>query len=146
MTTIGEANDIARLAALTGCYDAAPVVHEPFRQWVVEDDFVGGERPDLAAVGVRLVADVTPYEDMKLRLLNATHSALAYLGFLAGHETIADTVAAVILEPITAGGGIIPFGCASPAAIAPAFSLLKESKESETVEKMCPQPPICWGM
>ena len=88
-----KADDIARLAALTGCYDAAPVVHEPFRQWVVEDDFVGGERPDLAAVGVRLVADVTPYEDMKLRLLNATHSALAYLGFLAGHETIADTVA-----------------------------------------------------
>lgn len=85
--------DIARVAALTGRADAAPVLHEPFRQWVVEDDFVGGARPDLGAVGVQLVADVTPFEHMKLRMLNGTHSSLAYLGYLAGHETIADTVA-----------------------------------------------------
>jgi fructuronate reductase len=68
-------------------------MHEPFRQWVVEDDFVDGARPDLAAAGVELVADVTPFEHMKLRCLNGTHSALAYLGYLAGHETIAETVA-----------------------------------------------------
>lgn len=84
--------DVARLA-YRGINDAAPVLHEPFRQWVVEDDFVGGERPDLAAVGVQMVADVTAFEHMKLRMLNGTHSALAYLGYLAGHETIAETMA-----------------------------------------------------
>ena len=85
--------DIARVERLTGRFDAAPVVHEPFRQWVIEDDFVGGARPDWAAAGAEMVADVTPYEHMKLRMLNGTHSSLAYLGYLAGHETIADTMA-----------------------------------------------------
>jgi fructuronate reductase len=85
--------DIDRIATLTGRHDAAPVLHEPFRQWVVQDDFVPGTRPDLAAAGVQMVADVAPFEHMKLRMLNGTHSALAYLGYLAGHETIADTVA-----------------------------------------------------
>ncbi len=84
--------DIERLAEMTGRLDCAPVLHEPFRQWVVEDVFVGGARPDLGAVGVQLVEDVTPFEHMKLRMLNGTHSSLAYLGYLAGHETIADTM------------------------------------------------------
>jgi len=83
----------ARVAATTGLHDAAPVIHEPFRQWVVEDDFVDGARPDLAAAGVELVDDVAPFELMKLRMLNGTHSPLAYLGYLAGHETIADCAA-----------------------------------------------------
>lgn len=91
--------DIERLARLTGVLDLSPVMHEPFRQWVIEDRFVGGERPDLGAVGVQLVEDVTPFEAMKLRCLNGTHSALAYLGYLAGHETISDTVA----DPAFAG-------------------------------------------
>jgi fructuronate reductase len=69
------------------------VMHEPFRQWVIEDRFAGGARPDLGAVGVQLVADVAPFELMKLRMLNGTHSSLAYLGYLAGHETIAGAVA-----------------------------------------------------
>lgn len=86
-------DDIARVAALTGRRDAAPVVHEPFRQWVIEDDFVGGIRPDLAAVGAEMVRDVAPYELMKLRMLNGTHSSLAYLGYLGGHMTIADCMA-----------------------------------------------------
>ena len=90
--------DIARVGELTGFFDAAPVMHEPFRQWVVEDDFVDGERPDLGAVGVDLVGDVEPFEHMKLRMLNGTHSALAYLGYLAGHETIADTVADPVFD------------------------------------------------
>jgi len=90
---------IARVAALTGVADATPVQHEPFRQWVIEDDFVHGARPDLGAVGVELVTDVTAHEHMKLRMLNGTHSALAYLGYLAGHETIAQTVA----DPVFAG-------------------------------------------
>jgi fructuronate reductase len=85
--------DIETVARLTGWVDAAPVVHEPFRQWVIEDDFVDGAQPDWAAAGAQIVADVTPFEHMKLRMLNGTHSALAYLGYLAGHETIADTMA-----------------------------------------------------
>ncbi|WP_042252888.1 mannitol dehydrogenase family protein [Paracoccus sp. PAMC 22219] len=84
--------DLDRVAALTGQRDEAPVMHEPFRQWVVEDRFCNG-RPDLGAVGVQLVDDVTPFEHMKLRMLNGTHSSLAYLGYLAGHQTIADTMA-----------------------------------------------------
>lgn len=84
---------IATVQRLTGLTDAAPVQHEPFRQWVIEDDFVDNQRPDLAAVGAELVEDVTPFEHMKLRMLNGTHSALAYLGYLAGHETIADCMA-----------------------------------------------------
>ena len=91
--------DVARLAAATGRLDAAPVLHEPFRQWVIEDDFVGAARPDFAGVGVQMVGDVMPFEHMKLRMLNGTHSALAYLGYLAGHETIADTMA----DPVFAG-------------------------------------------
>ena len=85
--------DIARVTAITGHYDAAPVLHEPFRQWAVEDKFVDGMRPDFAAVGVEMVDDVTRFEHMKLRMLNGSHSALAYLGYLAGHETISDTMA-----------------------------------------------------
>jgi fructuronate reductase len=91
--------DVERLAALTGVLDLSPVMHEPFRQWVVEDRFVDGARPDLGGVGVQVVADVTPFELMKLRCLNGTHSSLAYTGYLAGHETIADTVA----DPAFAG-------------------------------------------
>ncbi|WP_371412607.1 mannitol dehydrogenase family protein [Rhodovulum sp. BSW8] len=85
--------DIARVEVLTGYHDAAPVMHEPFRQWAIEDDFVDDARPDWGAVGAELVAEVTPYEHMKLRMLNGAHSALAYLGYLAGHETISETVA-----------------------------------------------------
>lgn len=91
--------DIDRLAAEAGEHDAAPVFHEPFRQWVIEDDFFDDDRPDLAAAGAEMVADVTAHETMKLRLLNGAHSVLAYLGYLAGHETIADTVA----DPAFAG-------------------------------------------
>lgn len=80
--------DIALLADLAGYHDASPVLHEPFGQWVIED--FPGPRPDLAAAGAQIVADVAPFEAMKLRCLNGTHSALAYLGYLAGHETIAE--------------------------------------------------------
>ncbi|MDC0540790.1 mannitol dehydrogenase family protein [Paracoccaceae bacterium] len=85
--------DIARVTAVTGLYDSAPVLHEPFRQWVIEDNFVRDIRPDFNAVGVEMVKDVSRFEQMKLRMLNGSHSALAYLGYLAGHETISDTVA-----------------------------------------------------
>lgn len=87
-----QAADIAQVEGLTGRHDAAPVLHEPFRQWVIEDHFPQG-RPAWDKVGAQMVADVTPFEHMKLRMLNGTHSSLAYLGYLAGYETIADTTA-----------------------------------------------------
>ncbi|SMC45971.1 mannitol dehydrogenase family protein [Rhizobium sp. RU36D] len=85
--------DIERLSEKTGVLDQSPVMHEPFRQWVVEDHFVDGERPDFASVGVQLVSEVAPFENMKLRCLNGTHSSLAYLGYLSGYETISETIA-----------------------------------------------------
>ncbi|MBI3506752.1 MAG: mannitol dehydrogenase family protein [Proteobacteria bacterium] len=84
--------DRAAIDAALGVRDAWPVAAEPFWQWVVEDEFPAG-RPDLAASGVELVRDVAPYELMKLRLLNGAHSTLAYLGYLAGHRTIAEAIA-----------------------------------------------------
>ncbi len=84
--------DRARVAASLALTDAWPVMTEPFSQWVIEDTFPQG-RPDWAAQGAELVADVAPYETMKLRLLNGAHSSLAYLGYLAGRETVADAMA-----------------------------------------------------
>ncbi|PRX49335.1 fructuronate reductase [Prauserella shujinwangii] len=84
--------DRAEVAARLGVSDEAVVVAEPFRQWVIEDDFAA-DRPAWETAGALLVTDVAPYEAMKLRLLNGTHSLLAYLGALAGHATIADAVA-----------------------------------------------------
>jgi fructuronate reductase len=78
------------LARETGVRDAAAVQHEPFRQWVIEDRFAPGARPAWEAGGAQIVADVAPFEAMKLRCLNGTHSALAYLGSLAGMDTIAE--------------------------------------------------------
>ncbi|MEQ1611415.1 MAG: mannitol dehydrogenase family protein, partial [Hyphomicrobiaceae bacterium] len=85
--------DITAAERLTGLRDEAPVAHEPFRQWVIEDRFVDGRRPAWERVGAELVTDVAPFENMKLRLLNGSHSALAYLGYLGGHETIGDCAA-----------------------------------------------------
>jgi fructuronate reductase len=79
-------------AAALGMEDAWPVVTEPFTQWVIEDRF-GAGRPRLEEAGAELVADVAPFELMKLRLLNGSHSTLAYLGLLAGHETVAEAIA-----------------------------------------------------
>lgn len=84
--------DRAFVAATTGLEDAWPVVTEPFTQWVVEDRFPAG-RPAFEKVGVELVDDVAPHELMKLRMLNGSHSTLAYLGYLAGHEYVSEVVA-----------------------------------------------------
>jgi fructuronate reductase len=80
------------VAIALGLVDASPVVTEPFSQWVFEDRFPNG-RPVWEGEGAEPVADVAPYEEMKLRLLNASHSCIAYLGYLAGCETVADTMA-----------------------------------------------------
>lgn len=78
--------DRARIAAATGLEDAWPVVTEVYNNWVIEDHFPQG-RPDWSAT---FVSDIQAFELMKLRLLNGAHSTMAYLGYLASHETIAD--------------------------------------------------------
>jgi len=86
------AEDRATVARLLGVADEGVVVTEPFSQWVIEDSFAT-PRPAWERAGATLTHDVAPYEHMKLRLLNGPHSALAYLGALAGHEYVADVVA-----------------------------------------------------
>ncbi|WP_246078930.1 mannitol dehydrogenase family protein [Modestobacter excelsi] len=84
-----------------GVADRWPVVTEPFSQWVVEDAFCNG-RPPLERVGVQFVDDVGPYKLIKARMLNGGHSALGYLGALAGHtrtdEAMSDPVVRAIVE------------------------------------------------
>ena len=77
------------LARSAGIDDAAPVTHESFRQWVIEDAFCTG-RPDWDLVGATFTDDVHPYESMKIRLLNAGHQVLANAGELLSIGTIAD--------------------------------------------------------
>jgi fructuronate reductase len=84
--------DRGRIAAALGVEDAWPIVTEPFLQWVIEDRFLSG-RPAWEAAGATLVSEVAPYETMKLRLLNGSHSSLAYLGYLSGCETVATAMA-----------------------------------------------------
>lgn len=81
----------ARLSAL-GLDDPAAVISERFLQWVIEEHFPQG-RPGWEIAGVEMVEDVTPFETMKLRMLNGAHSLLAYVGPLLGHETVARAVA-----------------------------------------------------
>ena len=83
--------DIAQGASVIGVRDEAMVKTEPFLQWVVEDNFAAA-RPHWEAGGALLVADVRPYEVAKLQLLNGPHSALAYLGYLAGFELVSDVM------------------------------------------------------
>ena len=84
--------DRARIAAALGVVDEWPIVTEPFSQWVIEDRFSAG-RPAFENAGAELVADVAPYENMKLRLLNGAHSSLAYLGYLAGYSFVSEAMA-----------------------------------------------------
>lgn len=83
------ADTLDKIEQLTGVRDPAGVACEPFRQWVIEDNFVAG-RPQWEKAGAELVADVLPFEEMKLRMLNGSHSFLAYLGYLAGYQHIND--------------------------------------------------------
>ena len=84
--------DRARVAVALGCEDAWPVPAEPYLDWVVEDRFVAG-RPDWHLAGARCVADATPWEQLKLRAVNGSHSAIAYLGAMAGWKTVDEAIA-----------------------------------------------------
>ena len=79
--------DVERITQLAGYQDASPVVCEPFCQWIIEDDF-RSDRPEWEAGGAMFVTDVAPYEQAKLRMLNASHSMFAYLGLLKGYEYV----------------------------------------------------------
>jgi fructuronate reductase len=81
----------ARVSGVLGMADRWPVQRESFVQWVLEDRLAGGG-PDWASAGVTLTDDVAGYDHAKLRLLNGAHSSLAYLGLLAGHETVAEAM------------------------------------------------------
>jgi fructuronate reductase len=87
--------DIAQNAEAVGLYDEAYVKTEPFSQWVIQDAFCN-ERPAWEAGGALFVKNVAPFESAKLQLLNGPHSAIAYLGYLAGfeyvHEAMADAM------------------------------------------------------
>ena len=85
ITPVTSPDDIADLAQRFGVDDGWPVVCEPFTQWVLQDEFPSG-RPPFEDVGVQVVDDVVPYELMKLRLLNSSHQALCYLGYLSGYR------------------------------------------------------------
>ncbi len=85
ITPVTAPADIRELEKRFAIHDAWPVVCEPFTQWVLEDNFPAG-RPPYEKAGVQLVDDVVPYELMKLRLLNASHQALTYFGYLAGYR------------------------------------------------------------
>lgn len=87
ITPVTTAVDIDYLRSAHGIADEWPVICEPFIQWVVEDKF-SDERPPLEKVGAQFMDDVSPYETMKLRLLNAGHSVLGIPGAVHGHPTI----------------------------------------------------------
>lgn len=82
---------LAEIAQLLGTEDNCAIACEPFRQWVIEDNFVNG-RPAWECAGAQFVQDVVPFELMKLRMLNGSHSFLAYLGYLGGYAHISDTM------------------------------------------------------
>jgi fructuronate reductase len=88
--------DIAELYERIGVRDEAPVICEPFRQWVIENRFPGPV-PAWSSVGAQLVDDAAPWEQLKLRMLNAAHSTLAYLGLRLRYRSIADAVGDPVL-------------------------------------------------
>ncbi|MFE6996215.1 mannitol dehydrogenase family protein [Microbacterium sp. NPDC057659] len=80
--------DVDEVERATGIRDEATVVAEPFSEWVIEQDFAA-PAPDWPGAGARPAADLAPFEQRKLRILNGAHSLLAYRGILAGHRDVA---------------------------------------------------------
>ncbi|HYW21036.1 MAG TPA: mannitol dehydrogenase family protein [Nodularia sp. (in: cyanobacteria)] len=101
ITPLTTPADIKMVAEHFGVDDAFPCVAEPFTQWVVEDTFCAG-RPDWESVGVQMTNDVHPYEMMKIRLLNASHLLIGYLGSLAGYSYVYEVMADPLFEQAVA--------------------------------------------
>lgn len=91
ITPVPTPEDIAGAEAETGIHDRAAVVTEPFSEWVISGDFAAG-RPRWEDAGATFTADVAPFEQRKLWLLNGAHSMLAYAGSIRGHVTVADAM------------------------------------------------------
>jgi fructuronate reductase len=83
------ADDLAKVERLTGFADRAPVITEPFHDWVLSGDFPGS-RPHWERADAQFVDDIEPWEHRKLWLLNGAHSLMAYVGLLRGCQTLAD--------------------------------------------------------
>ncbi|MEG3879805.1 mannitol dehydrogenase family protein [Microcoleus sp. herbarium7] len=92
ITPLTTPEDIKMVAERFGIDDAFPCVAEPFIQWVIEDNFCA-DRPNWETVGVQMTDDVHPYEMMKIRLLNASHMLIGYLGSLAGYTYVYEVMA-----------------------------------------------------
>jgi D-arabinitol 4-dehydrogenase len=107
----------ARVLAATGRDDAAAVMSESFFQWVIEDDFLNG-RPAWENGGAQLVADVAPFEEAKIRILNASHSCIAWAGVLAGyrfiHEAVRDPRILALVHAYVTGA---VFDCLRPSPV-----------------------------
>lgn len=99
ITPVTTDKDREYAAKVLGVNDRWPVAAEPFFQWVLEDSFVDG-RPPFEDAGVQIVSDVEPYELMKLRLLNASHQALAYFGYLMGYRYVHDAVGDPLIQTL----------------------------------------------
>lgn len=91
ITPATRPEDITRLNSQNGTRDEAPVYCEDFIQWVIEDNFIAG-RPAWERVGVEFTDNVTAYENMKLSLLNASHTLLSYPSFLSGYRKVDDAM------------------------------------------------------
>ena len=122
------AQELALVAEL-GIEDQAPVTHENFRQWVIEDQFCAA-RPPWEKVGATLAADVHAYETMKIRILNGGHQVIAAAGDLLGLETISacmrDPLIGQLYERVLQGE-IVPHVQAVPGMTAPAYvALIRE--------------------
>jgi fructuronate reductase len=89
--------DIAAVASATGVVDRAPVVTEPFTEWVIEGDFVA-DRPAWEELGANFVDDIVPFEHRKLWLLNGSHSLMAYAGPIRGLETVYEGITNPVLR------------------------------------------------
>jgi len=144
ITPVTTDEDRAELSRRLGIDDRWPVVCEPFTQWVLQDDF-GAGRPPLQDVGVQLVADVEPYELMKLRLLNASHQALCYFGYLAGYRLVhevcedplfADFLLAYMAREATPTLPAVP-GIDLPAYQRQLISRFSNAQVRDTVGRLC---------
>lgn len=100
ITPATTADELALVAQATGRDDRAPVVTEPFAEWVLAGEFPAG-RPEWERAGARFVDDIRPFERRKLRLLNGAHLLLALLGLRRGQHTVAEAMADPALHRLT---------------------------------------------
>ncbi len=144
---ITPATTDARRAMVSGTFgvaDEAPVVCEPFRQWVLEDHFPLG-RPRLEDVGVEFVDNVGAYELMKLRILNAGHAAIAYPGALLGytfaHEAMEDPDVAAWLDALATREAIPTLGPIAGVSYEAYLATIKarfaNPKVADTIARLC---------